>query len=588
MTLTTLVGNVSPLSPTSADAWRQAPRDDLVLSGRHLTGTGVNLTIERGHAKSHVDQLKAFSVEEPFSLAYGGGGGGYGGQGGVGFNGSFPTGAATRQGAAYGDPALSRGLLLGGSGGQLGYPSPHAIASFTQPTSRGGEGGGAIAVVAVNDLILGSHARLSVNGGRGRDGHTGGGGGGSGGTLHMTCGGITHFEPGSRLEARGGDGGRTGGQPRRTSRTFQRRYGDGLPGDPARGGGADAWTASDFANGYAGPVEDGSGGDDGRDGNYPEGGYGEFGGHNAVPAALTAKQERQLANLAKQGLNRKSKSGSGGAGGVSTRHIASMRAKMIRGASFEQAHKLALQEETTAQKEAEVVAKPIERAGGGGGGGRIALYAHAMSLETQRALWRMDLAAQEEAEANDLLSGGGVRSTAKARPGGDTGTAQGNGGDGGERLDSGWRPRDGVRGSGSNQEASHLGSDGSLYRGTGSGWSGGGVYDVGGGRCVLRTWGQGPQNGTFHAFAGQEPVNASSSPSAAASVAEARAAGYNGSIVYLGPNETAALCPLPRQGARGSFHVEVDTAVAVQVCGVREEENRRCLLLGSGTGIGPA
>jgi len=200
----------------------------------------------------------------------------------------------------------------------------------------------------------------------------------------------------------------------------------------------------------------------------------------------------------------------------------------------------------------------------------------------------MDLAAQEEAEANDLLSGGGVRSTAKARPGGDTGTAQGNGGDGGERLDSGWRPRDGVRGSGSNQEASHLGSDGSLYRGTGSGWSGGGVYDVGGGRCVLRTWGQGPQNGTFHAFAGQEPVNASSSPSAAASVAEARAAGYNGSIVYLGPNETAALCPLPRQGARGSFHVEVDTTVAVQVCGVREEENRRCLLLGSGTGIGPA
>jgi hypothetical protein len=144
--LTTLEGNVSPSTPADDEAWKQAKRDNLINFGS-LKGLGVNLAIDEGHYKSTLDNLKRFSVKEPFSLAYGGGGAGYGGDGGVGFNGSMPTGHATRKGPSYGDASLSD--LLGGSGGQLGYVSPQDVATFTRPTGRGGAGGGAIEVSSV-------------------------------------------------------------------------------------------------------------------------------------------------------------------------------------------------------------------------------------------------------------------------------------------------------------------------------------------------------------------------------------------------------------------------------------------------------
>lgn len=109
-----------------------------------LEGAGAHVSIEEGHYLSNLDHLKKFSVVEPFSLAYGGGGGGFGGEGGVGFNGSNPTGYETRKGQSYGIAAMND--LYGGSGGQMGYVSPQDVAVFTTPTSRGGAGGGAIEV----------------------------------------------------------------------------------------------------------------------------------------------------------------------------------------------------------------------------------------------------------------------------------------------------------------------------------------------------------------------------------------------------------------------------------------------------------
>lgn len=62
---------------------------------------------------------------------------------------------------------------------------------------------------------------------------------------------------GARLEARGGDGGRTGGQPKRDGREFQRSYGGSQTGTD--GGGA-AFAArhfdgSDGANDGVTPVK---------------------------------------------------------------------------------------------------------------------------------------------------------------------------------------------------------------------------------------------------------------------------------------------------------------------------------------------
>ena len=573
--LTTLVGNVSPLSPTSSDAWRQAKRDELeaewqgagepwphrpgFLGGGEagkLTGEGVALTVRRGHGASHLDQLRAFSVDEPFSLAYGGGGGGYGGAGGVGFNGSAASGFLSRRGQPYGDGAMSRGLLLGGSGGQLGYAAPSDVATFTNPTGRGGDGGGAIEVVAVNDIILGSYARITANGGRGRDGHRGGGGGGSGGSVLLVAGGVAHLECGARIEARGGDGGRTGGQPHRTSQAYQRRYG-GAPGD--------GFTARDFDGSaddgsYAVPL--GLGGRSADDRTAPGGG---------VRGSLTAKQERQLANLAKghPGTRAGGRGSEKGKrfGGASARHVASMRAKMLGGMSFTDAHAAASREEDMAQQAADAATHFVDRPGGGGGGGRVALFAHGASLATHRALLRTDWAADREAgEAGNLLSGGGVPRSTHARPGGDTGDAQRNGGDGGARADSSWRPRDGARGSGSNRSPrggpwyggarGGAGGDGSRYRGTGTGHGGYAVYDVGGGRCLQRLWAEGKQNGTWAEHGGF--VNGTQ-------VTTTHTTTRNGSVVYLGPNETAVACAAHRQGSAGTFHLELDVGVALQV-----------------------
>ena len=94
ITLTTLRGNVSPLSPASFPAAvAQAPREH--MRGHfeeHLRGVGARLEVSDGHSRSHLDRHAAFHGGQPYSLAYGGAGGGFGGFGGEGPDGAFPTG----------------------------------------------------------------------------------------------------------------------------------------------------------------------------------------------------------------------------------------------------------------------------------------------------------------------------------------------------------------------------------------------------------------------------------------------------------------------------------------------------------------
>lgn len=144
---------------------------------------------------------------------------------------------------------------------------------------------------------------------------------------------------------------------------------------------------------------------------------------------------------------------------------------------------------------------------------------------------------------------------------GDDGHAYGNGGDGGERLDSSWRLHDGSRGSGNNQPGrpdSNPTSDGTPH-GTGTGYGGYAVYDVRGGRCVTRQKGIGPQNGTWYDYVS---YNATGNTTNSSMLNDTL---FEGSTVYLGPNETAHLCSRERQGGRGTFHFEIDVGVAVQV-----------------------
>jgi hypothetical protein len=197
----------------------------------------------------------------------------------------------------------------------------------------------------------------------------------------------------------------------------------------------------------------------------------------------------------------------------------------------------------------------VERAGGGGGGGRIAIYAHSVSLATQRALFRRDKFYGLSPEQVSLLSGGGITGSMGGKnvadfSFGDEGDAYGNGGDGGERLDSSWRLHDGSRGSGNNQPGrptENPTSDGT-EAGTGTGYGGYAVYDIRGGRCITREKGIGPQNGTWH-----EANNYPFTNSSLNSTLFSNETLFEGSTVFLGPNETAYLCSYDRQVCQNFF-----------------------------------
>lgn len=200
LTITTRVGNVSPQSPTSPLFDSEGPMSNLLVEN-NLTGC-INdicpkIDIHRGHSRSNIHAMRNVKATNPFSFSFGGAGAGYGGDGGEGF-GDIP------RGKKYGDFSLSK--LLGGSGGGMGIVRPFEITLLGNTESiRGGSGGGAIEMIAANDIILGEHASISCNGERGWSGYLAAGGGGSGGSILLSAGGI--LDVGGKLSTNGGDGG---------------------------------------------------------------------------------------------------------------------------------------------------------------------------------------------------------------------------------------------------------------------------------------------------------------------------------------------------------------------------------------------
>jgi hypothetical protein len=161
-----------------------------------------------------------------FSMAFGGAGGSYGGRGGIGHGKNAP-------GFIYNDDEQTD--LLGGSGGAAGGERAFEIRPHPDPMGKGGAGGGAIELVAVNDITIGNFGRISVDGEQGHNGHRAGGGGSGGAVLLVAGGAVVHD---GVITANGGAGG--AGQ------------GDGAKGAGSRtsrsGGGAGGGRVAMYAN----------------------------------------------------------------------------------------------------------------------------------------------------------------------------------------------------------------------------------------------------------------------------------------------------------------------------------------------------
>lgn len=241
LTITTLDDNRTPVAPTDPLSREASPPQQLLALADNLTGVNATATVELGFGgvhREHLAQLKAASPDcvASFSLAFGGAGAGHGGQGGGPSSMGFYDGAGDvarrddivdkqanaqpfgtaggSSGSSYGDAGIRE--LLGGSGGAIGYSHPFVASTLAvggAMPGRGGAGGGAIEIVAINDIRLGDEARVTVNGEHGHSGHLGGGGGGSGGSILLAAGGVIGFSSFAKVEARGGDGGPAASAP---------------------------------------------------------------------------------------------------------------------------------------------------------------------------------------------------------------------------------------------------------------------------------------------------------------------------------------------------------------------------------------
>jgi hypothetical protein len=124
--------------------------------------------------------------------ASGGGGGAFGGPGGAGGTGDSDTSAGGAPGIVSTGTGL-RGGCPGGVGGNTGGP--------------GGSGGGAVALIAIsNILITGDIEAVGRGGEGGKNDRSGGSGGGSGGMILLTSDQI-EIQASARLSANGGSGG---------------------------------------------------------------------------------------------------------------------------------------------------------------------------------------------------------------------------------------------------------------------------------------------------------------------------------------------------------------------------------------------
>ena len=191
------VDNVTPTSPTSPNVLLESPYWRFTYDTTNLTGIDAQISIQFGTALSNESPKNLLKLTTPFSIAYGGGGGSYGGLGGLGYS-------ANPVGPVYNDRGISD--LLGGSGGCMRGTGPYEINAVLGPVAgKGGHGGGAIEIIAANDLIIGTYGVISARGGDGQQSSQGGGGGGSGGAVLLSSG--TSIVMSGRIDVTGGQGG---------------------------------------------------------------------------------------------------------------------------------------------------------------------------------------------------------------------------------------------------------------------------------------------------------------------------------------------------------------------------------------------
>ena len=190
--------DVSPTSPSSPVANQVAPfyRFTAVFSDT-LIGTNAGVAISHGTGQSPNPLMAQLWIDQPFSLAFGGGGGSYGGLGGKGYS-------MNPVGPVYNDNGLSD--LIGGSGGCMRGLDPFEINAVRgRSTAWGGHGGGAIEIIAANDVVVGTYGKIVLRGGDAGQSSEGGGGGGSGGAALLAAGGVIIND--GLIDLRGGDGG---------------------------------------------------------------------------------------------------------------------------------------------------------------------------------------------------------------------------------------------------------------------------------------------------------------------------------------------------------------------------------------------
>ena len=189
--------NITPLSPTSPLTRVEGDYFRMVAHGESMTGSGATVNVTYGTSISPNQMMSALTITSPFSLAYGGAGASYGGLGGKGYS-------ETPTGPIYNDDKITD--LLGGSGGAMRGINVFDVNLVKgQPTGLGGHGGGAIEIIAANDVVIGPYGRLRADGQDAEQSSEGGGGGGSGGAILLAAGGTVVNE--GYISARGGKGG---------------------------------------------------------------------------------------------------------------------------------------------------------------------------------------------------------------------------------------------------------------------------------------------------------------------------------------------------------------------------------------------
>lgn len=206
MTLSTYATVSVPTSPTRPanprfDQFELTEAAKAIVASKNVVCTLVTATAEV-YISDNIEQTMAprmpfhpYNSSSPVSIPYGGAGGSNGGSGGFGHAVQPPFPPVL-------DDVVSD--IVAGSNGATGGEIVQQSLSLDWNCGTGGSGGGAIELIAVNDLIIGVHGGISADGMNGDDAFRAGGGG-SGGTVLLSAGGVLVVHAG--INTRGGNGG---------------------------------------------------------------------------------------------------------------------------------------------------------------------------------------------------------------------------------------------------------------------------------------------------------------------------------------------------------------------------------------------